>query len=59
MWFNFWDGNLDELDDESWISWKTVIFTGVLLFGSGYLLRNFAYVVDEVNDATSDDEKNN
>ena len=59
MWFNFWDADLDDDSDNAWVSWKTIAFSAVLLFGSGYLLGNFAYAVDKVDDAfdDSDDEK--
>jgi hypothetical protein len=51
---NFWSSGHTEgsvLEKESWFTYKTIIFTGVVLIGGGYMLRGFASVVNEVDEA--------
>lgn len=50
---NFWSSNQTEgrVFEKSWITYKTIIFTGVILIGGGYMLRGFASAVNEVDEA--------
>ena len=48
--FKLFESN-DDLEDQPWISYRTIIFAGVLLFGVGYMLRGAADVIDETDDA--------
>ena len=54
---NLWGWGDDE-PDESWISYKTILFLGVIIIGGGYLLNGVANTITAVDDAidSSDDE---
>ncbi|HMP28128.1 MAG TPA: hypothetical protein PKD85_00925 [Saprospiraceae bacterium] len=52
---NFWSSTPIEISAEKpWISYRMIIFTGIILIGGGYLLRGFAQAVDEIDDALKD-----
>jgi hypothetical protein len=54
---NWWEWGGDE-PDESWISYKTILFLGVIIIGGGYLLNGIASTIKAADDLidSSDDE---
>jgi len=46
-------------EDESWISYKTLIFLGIVVLGGGYLMHGVAQTIKAADDLidSSDDEK--
>jgi hypothetical protein len=45
-------------EDESWISYKTLIFLGIVVLGGGYLMHGVANTIKAADDLidSSDDE---
>ena len=45
--------------EESWISYKTLIFVGIVMIGGGYLLHGAAETIQAIDDIVdSSDEEN-
>lgn len=52
----FWLIKKDE-SDESWISYKTLLFLSIVFIGTGYILNSTSRVISAIDDINSDTEE--